>query len=437
MSIKFNEQAVTKYVRDLQRAKKGGLTSVEGVPGLNMIVKPSGVASYIIRYYVGHGASARREKKHVIGRHGRITLADAKAEALRIMREHELGSDPIEEARKAKKVERATMTLREMWDRRVAQDDKLAPSSIEKYEAHLKQHVWKTPLGDRPAADITADDIVEVLTAAEAKSKAVAHSVRSALSGLYRYGVQRRWVQKNPVSGLGFNVASKPRKRRVTDVEIAGLWRAFDHPQFGANEGTKIALKLAVLLGQRPSELVSAQVDELELDGPAPKYSPPAARMKRKSTEDVDRHIVPLSTQAVTLFRRAVELSVEAGDGVHVFPGHVTGRQKGVWKTDHLTRNGLSVALRKACKLADVKNLRNHDWRKAVVSWLNERGTRHDVLDRILHHKPRGVTGVFYDFATLEGPMREAMQRWADHVWAVTRQVKVEDSVVTLGAKRA
>ena len=85
-------------------------------------------------------------------------------------------------------------------------------------------------------------------------------------------------------------------------------------------------------------------------------------------------------------------------------------------------------------EIAELNDLHNHDWRKAVVSWLNERGTRHDVLDRILHHAPRGVTGTFYDFSTLEGPMREAMQRWSDHVWSVTGQSVGENNVVKLKA---
>jgi hypothetical protein len=32
------------------------------------------------------------------------------------------------------------------------------------------------------------------------------------------------------------------------------------------------------------------------------------------------------------------------------------------------------------------------------------------------------MTASHYDFATLEGPVREALQTWADHVWKITAE---------------
>ena len=430
MAIKFNELAVTKFVKDAQKTGANVLASIESVPGLNITVSKHGAASYVVRYHVAVGTK-RREKKHVLGRHGVITLADAKTEALKMMRERELGSDPIEVARIEKQRRAAATTLKAMWERRIAHDDKLSASSIEKYTTHLKADVWPT-LGNTPAGAITADDIVDVLTQVEKRSKHVAHNVRAALSGLYRYGVQRRWVQKNPVTGLGFSIVSKPRKRRMNDEELARLWTAIDNEKHQGSDGTKLALKLAVLLGQRPSELLAARISELDLDGPTPKYSPPAERMKRKSEADEDQHIVPLSLQAVDLFRSAVLVSKELGDGDFVFPGHAVGRHEGRAKNTHLGRHGLSAALGRVCKIAGIKNFRNHDWRKVMITWLSERGTAPYVLDKILHHAPRGITASHYDHSILEGPMREALQRWSDHVWALTEQSTAETNVVKL-----
>ena len=72
-----------------------------------------------------------------------------------------------------------------------------------------------------------------------------------------------------------------------------------------------------------------------------------------------------------------------------------------------------------------------HDMRKCVTTWLRERGTTTDICDLILHHARGGVTGTYYDFATLEGPVREALQRWADHVMRVGSG-KGADNVVEL-----
>jgi integrase len=57
----------------------------------------------------------------------------------------------------------------------------------------------------------------------------------------------------------------------------------------------RIILKLAVLTGQRESEVAGALASELHLDTANPRWRIPSERMKRKNREQ----IVPLSTQAV------------------------------------------------------------------------------------------------------------------------------------------
>jgi hypothetical protein len=64
-----------------------------------------------------------------------------------------------------------------------------------------------------------------------------------------------------------------------------------------------------------------------------------------------------------------------------------------------------------------------HDMKKAVTTHLREtHHTQRDVCDLILHHAKAGVTGSHYDFAILDGPVRKAMQQWADHVSFITEK---------------
>ena len=84
--------------------------------------------------------------------------------------------------------------------------------------------------------------------------------------------------------------------------------------------------------------------------------------------------------------------------------------------TRNINRESASRAMSRLCERIGLENARLHDLRKCVTTWLRERGTSPDICDLILHHARGGVTGAFYDFATLEGPVREALQRWADHV---------------------
>jgi hypothetical protein len=80
----------------------------------------------------------------------------------------------------------------------------------------------------------------------------------------------------------------------------------------------------------------------------------------------------------------------------------------------------------RVCDSAGISDLHVHDFRKAVMTWLREvRREREDVISAIMHHSLRGASA-HYDFATLEGPVRKALQAWADHVEAVSRSARGE-----------
>ena len=271
MALKYNDQAVTRYVKDLAKLRKSGLASVEGVDGLCVVVSARGAAAYVLRYQVGKGAD-RIWRKQVLGKHGLITLADARAAALKLMRQRELGSDPIADGRRQAKSTSTACTLKALWEQRVARDTAITKSSLTRYQALLDKDVFPV-LGNRAADEITDDEFADLLSKIEARAVSSAHNVKAALSGTYRWARQRRLVKKNPLSGLGFNYTSKSRNRVATDGELTRLWAAFDCPEFDSEEGTKIALKLNVLLGQRGGELVGAECSELQLDGPAPRWT--------------------------------------------------------------------------------------------------------------------------------------------------------------------
>ena len=84
-------------------------------------------------------------------------------------------------------------------------------------------------------------------------------------------------------------------------------------------------------------------------------------------------------------------------------------------------------------EVARVKDARVHDFRKAITTWLRENQiATPDVCDLILHHARNGVTGSHYDFAVLKGPVRKALEAWANHVGEVTGQAAKASNVVQL-----
>jgi integrase len=389
---------------------------IEGERGLILVVTPENTGTYYFRYTVGQG-KARRFRSENIGRRDEITHHYARERAAELRLAVGRGADPVAEG----DARRNATTFDALFAERLSKDTTKADRTLEDYKRALEaDHVLSTPekpgsLGPHPASDITADQIAKVLEDIEARSKHAAHKVRSAIGSTFRWGMKRRKVRQNPTLGLGFTVQSKPRNRVLNATELGTLWQAIDTGP-GLSEPMRIILKLAVLTGQRESEVAGAIVTELQLDAANPKWRIPSERMKRKNREQ----IVPLSRQAVVLFKRAIELS----NGSHyAFPADMSRARTGTQtRVPHINGESVSRAMARLRERASLDDARVHDLRKTVTTWLREeKRVSSDVCDLILHHARKGVTASHYDFSTLEGPVRDALQMWSEHVERVGR----------------
>src|SRR5204862_1146082 len=151
---------------------------IEGVRGLSVVVKPSGLATFLVRYQVGSG-NERLKRCQAIGRWGAggLSLHDARTKALAVMAEVAKGSDPIA-AKRERANAKAALTLRQLFAERVEKDGRRAERTLNDYGLALEADVCPE-LGDLSANEIDADQIVAVLERVEARSKHAAHNVRS------------------------------------------------------------------------------------------------------------------------------------------------------------------------------------------------------------------------------------------------------------------
>jgi integrase len=408
-------QRIDKEPPDTQQEWK-----VDGVPGLSLIRTQAGVWSWSLRFMAGSGAR-RKSVRQIIGRaNGPApkSLAGATAEALKIAANGPKGfGDDAEPKQK----------LRELFDAfdRFNQSSPKgrSPRTLRNYRFYLEKDVFNT-LGNVPVNELTSQDFAKVLSKVEARSPKAAHESRSALSSLYKWAVKRFLVDVNLIKGMGFIYESAPRDRLVTDEEIAKLWKAIESKEFGATREMRLLLKVAILTGQRNSEVGGARRSELHIGPtvPDPYWRIPRARMKRKKGKQ--DQFVFLSTQAAALFQEALEL---AGDSDYVFPAQPRGRQsKETIEQEHISQEGVSRAWARLREVAEVEDANLHDCRKSITTYLGDRGERADVLDRILDHaighhsnQRSSVTDTHYLFSTMAEPLRAAWQRWASHIETV------------------
>jgi integrase len=313
-------------------------------------------------------------------------------------------------------------TLRQLFEQFEENDKSRAPRTVADYRDALERDIFEG-LGHVPLGEITAKDIAKALTKIESRSRNAAHKCRAALGSLYKWATKRLLVDANVMLGMGFTHKNEPRDRVLTIGELAALWRAIESNEFGAAPATRIILKLAILTGQRNSEVAGARTAELHIDEKVanPYWHIPKMRMKRKTRDQY----VFLSRQARALFVEALQLG---GGSEFVFPATTHGRHVLGEARQHITQESVSHAMARARKLAKLENVHLHDLRKSISSWLGERGERSDVLDRILHHhsghssgQRSSVTETHHNFSIMAGPLRDAWQHWTDHVEAVAR----------------
>ncbi len=329
------------------------------------------------------------------------------------------GRDPMGE----RQTQRQGITLRELVEQRLARPEELSYRSRVNY-AQLLDRTLMPEIGHLPASSITAEQIATQLVRIETRSKTGAHQVKSALSASYRWAAKRKLVTSNPLVGLGFSYQSPPRIREYTPDEVKAIANGIESAP-GIGEAVRLVLMLTLLTGARLGEIVGSTKSELTLEGDRPVLRieathSAAGKLVEGRTKSKRAKVIPLSRQACEALRRAVELS---GSSAYVFPADLTrtplstsGKRTKQPRTPHVNQQSVSRAGGKLRIAVGIDDVRVHDFRKIVATWLGEQGTDPVIIETVLGHAGGGITRTHYDFSRREPEVRAALQRWADHV---------------------
>ncbi|MES3108576.1 tyrosine-type recombinase/integrase [Sphingomonas aurantiaca] len=172
----------------------------------------------------------------------------------------------------------------------------------------------------------------------------------------------------------------------------------------------KHASRFLALTAVRFAAVRGARWEEIEdLDGAAPLWRVPAARMKLAAAKKLDAkndHAVPLSRQAVALLRevRAIMHYDEANMHGLIFDcgaGRMIGEKSIGTLYDRAGFEGRHVP---------------HGWRATFSTLMNEKaqGADGDVVERALAHTPKDKVKAAYDRSAQLQRLRDLFQEWAD-----------------------
>jgi integrase len=374
--------------------------------GLFLLVQPSGGMLWRMKYRIDgrdeEGNPKRVEKKLSLGAFPEVSLKqarDGRDEARRVLAS---GQDPAEKKRREKQAAKINA---------VNNFDSVAKAFIEKNkrdglaDATVVKRDWfrrlvAKSIGHRAVADILPFEILEAVRPFEAaKNDEKAHRTLQFIGQVFRYAVANQLVPSDPTRDLrGALAKAKPKHLGaiLQPVKAGELLRAIDG--YDGHSLTQIALQLSALLFVRPGELRRAEWSEINFD--AAVWQIPAAKMKARL-----EHVVPLSRQALALFRKAEAVT---GEGRYIFPSIRTSLRP-------MSENTVNSALRRLGFTGE--EMTAHGFRAMASTLLNESGKwSPDAIERSLAHRDRdGIRAAYHRGA--HWPERvEMAQWWADYL---------------------
>ena len=380
--------------------------------GLQLHVTPQG--SKLWRWAYRHEG---KQKLMALGIYPDVSLAQARDKADLARKLLATGVDPMA-ARKSDKIAR-----------RLAVEDTFAAVAQKWWEswkaARSDSHtvyVWRRldadvfpAIGKRPIAEIEAPELVAMMKAIEKRGALdIAKRSLQTCSQIFRYAVAHGLAKRNPAVEIRPSDVLASRKKenyaRLDSKELPELLRKIE--VYNGSTVTRVAIKLMAMTFVRTSELIGARWEEFDLDGG--RWDIPASRMKMKTP-----HVVPLSTQAVTLLR---SLHTLTGHSPLLFPG----------ERDHQKSMSNNTILGALDRMGYAGRMTGHGFRGIASTLLHEQGWPHAHIELQLAHQERNQVSASYNHAMYLQPRAQMMQAWSDYLDAC-----VAGNVVPFRGKRA
>ncbi|PJO47187.1 tyrosine-type recombinase/integrase [Brucella pituitosa] len=379
-----------------------------GLPGLYLVVQPSGAKSWAYRYRIDGkpkkltigSVLLKREAGDVDGDLPfgiPMTLSEARRATRQAIQLVSEGIDPVGAKKAAKENQKAEIDqekntvayqAREFIKRYAKPNNRSWAEKERQFTAEINP-VW----GNRNVYSITKRDTIELLdTIIDRGSPVTANRVLATLKTFFGWLVERDVISSSPLTGLSKPTVEKSRDRVLSDEELRRIWIAagdFEYPFCGF-------WRLLMLTGQRRNEVAGMMRSELTLDTPNPEWTIPAAR-----TKNGKMHVVALAPSAKSIINECPQI----GDKGFVFTTTGETPISGFSRS----KNRFDAAILKLAKKETIiagsdpdaimiEPWTLHDLRRSMASGMARIGIALPVIERCLNHMSgsfAGIVGVY------------------------------------------
>lgn len=375
---------LTKKIIDAARFPASGQVFLRDAElrGFAVRITP-GAKAFILERSI-HG----RVRRLTLGRYGEITLDQAKDLAKKKIGEIADGKDPAEQRR----TQRQSVTFAELerlYIARHANHKKSKLNDLSMLKVHLAD--WRP----RRLAAITRTDFADRhaeigSTGATTTANRVIALARTMFSLAQDWGLH---AGPNPAARIKFFKEVK-RDRFVRPDELPALWKAMQNEP---NPYVRGAFFIGLLTGARRSEVLTMKWEDLDLS---------QGLWRIPDTKAGRPHTLPLPGPVIEELAKLPRLE----GNPYVFCGR--------WGRAHLVN--VSKPWVRIRKEAGINDVRIHDLRRTLGSWLVAAGASLPLIGKALNHSQPATTAIY---ARLElDPVRAALEANALRMLSYTKK---------------
>jgi integrase len=336
----------------------------DSLRGFGVRVYASGRKAYVLRYRASRGR-AGRQRLLVLGPTNVLTLDEARTKARVLLAQALEGADPAE----------------------IRERTRSAPTFAQMAWAYLEQNSRKRSAGDddqrtrdyllpllgtRRAIDINRVDLHSLhQRVALDRSGATANRILALASALFTWGERSGWLPSghpNPARGIP-RFKETSRARWLTHEEVRKLLASVAKDP---NPYVRAFVWIALLTGARKSELLAAKWMHVS-------FEERILRLPRTKAGNV--HEVPLSSAALHVLGSLPRTAEQP----YVFAGIRVAR----------ALVNIDKPWRRICRAAGVEDVRLHDLRRTLGSWMAQSGAGLPLVGSILNHASTSTTAVY------------------------------------------
>jgi len=351
------------------------------VPGLYLLVQPTGAKSWAVRYRMG----PRTRKLTLPGRYPVVSLAKAREAARLALESVTAGADPAAAKHAGTPADDTLAAYMALYREKHVSRLRAGTAANTNRELEQMQDAWP----GRTLRSISKKDVVAVIDKAMKRGPSAGVMAWKVGKAFFGWCEAREDDFASPARSIRKPAKEKSRDRVLDDAELKLTWEAADRE--GGAAGALV--KLLILTGARRNEITELSRDEIKTE---------TIELPGERTKNGLPHTIPLTT----LMRGVLEELPRTGKFVlngqdRPFGDHSGAKQK------------ITPAIRPWTL---------HDLRRSFASGLQRLGVAPHIVELALNHRSGTFSGVagIYQRHRYAKEVREAFELWSQHVEAVT-----------------